>query len=92
MHLTVEEDLRRSGIVEISLIDGRSASRRVDAPLGHLTNPMPRDALIAKFLDCAGHAATEIPRENLERVIDLVDHLEQVGDVAIIADLLSGRS
>lgn len=89
MRLTVEEALKRSGIVEVSLVDGRSASKRVDAPLGHPTNPMPRDVLVAKFLDCARHASLPLSRERLDRVIALVDDLEHVDDVAGLPDHLS---
>ncbi len=90
MHLTVREDVGRSGIVELSLIDGRSASKRVDTPLGHPSNPMPREMLEAKFFDCAQHASLSLPRENLERVAHIVDTIEQVDDIAIIPRLLAG--
>ncbi|MFN0070785.1 MAG: MmgE/PrpD family protein [Chloroflexota bacterium] len=91
MRLTVEEELRRSGIVEVTLLDGRSVSKRVDAPLGHPLNPMPREVLVAKFFDCAQHASLNVPRSQLERVVELIDNLEQLEDVAVIPRLLSHR-
>jgi len=90
MHLTVREDVGRSGIVELSLKDGRSASKRVDTPLGHPSNPMPREMLEAKFFDCAQHASLSLPRESLERVAHIIDTIEQIDDIAIIPRLLAG--
>lgn len=90
-HLTVEEGLERSGIVEITMADGRQFSSRVDAALGHPSNPLPYDRLVEKFIDCARYASTEVPRSRLDEVVDLVDHLERVPNVAVLPGLLSGR-
>jgi 2-methylcitrate dehydratase PrpD len=42
-------------IVRVTLTDGRVLQTKVDRPLGRTAaNPIPRDAIEAKFLDCAG--------------------------------------
>ncbi|HEX3244296.1 MAG TPA: MmgE/PrpD family protein [Chloroflexota bacterium] len=92
MHLTVEDELNRSGIVEVTLMDGRSASRRVDTPVGHPSNPMPAEMLQTKFFACAQHASLDLSRESLERVVDLVEHVDDVEDIAMIPRLLGGES
>lgn len=90
MRLTVEEELHRSGIVEVTLLDGRSASMRVDTPVGHPSNPISAEMLETKFYACAQHSALDLSRESLERVVDLVAHIEDVDDVALIPHLLGG--
>jgi 2-methylcitrate dehydratase PrpD len=92
MHLTVQEELGRSGIVEVALLDGRSASRRVDTPVGHPSNPMPAEMLQTKFFACAQHSSLDLSRESLERVVDLIEHIEDVEDIAVIPRLLGGAA
>ena len=44
---------------------------------------------MAKFRDCARHAAHPLPDAALDEAIELVAHLEDVPDVSRIAALLS---
>jgi 2-methylcitrate dehydratase PrpD len=90
MHLTVEEELNRSGIVEVTLASGQTVSRRIDAAPGHPSNPLPQDRLVGKFMDCAGMAAVAIKRESLDQVVEMIDRLETVDDVSRIPELLGG--
>ncbi|HEM61672.1 MAG TPA: MmgE/PrpD family protein, partial [Chloroflexi bacterium] len=83
--VTLKEAVR--GVVELETLRG-SVSRRVDVPYGHPHNPISQEALVAKFKDCAGHAATGIPESRLDDVVDLVWNLEQANDVCEITRLL----
>jgi 2-methylcitrate dehydratase PrpD len=87
---TLDPALRGTGIISVRLRDGSSFERRVDASLGRPARPLSRDALVAKFLDCAGHAELPLGAATLDRVVDQVEHLETVEDVASLAELLSG--
>jgi 2-methylcitrate dehydratase PrpD len=66
-------------------------SRTVEVAKGHPLNPMTDTELVAKFRDCLGHAARSIPRENIDRAIDVVADLESVPQVGAIFDLLVGK-
>ena len=86
----VDESLGKSGVVEVTLRSGDTRVARVDQPRGHRDNPLSEEQRRQKFLACAAHAGTRIPEAALTEVMDLVDHLEDVPDVTVIARLLAG--
>ena len=83
--LTLKEAVR--GFVELETSKG-TLSKRVDIPRGHPENPVSQGALVAKFKDCAQHAATEISESRLDQVVDLIWSLEQVENISEITELL----
>ena len=48
--------------------------------------PMMRQAHVAKFVDNAAAAARPLRRDQAEKLVELVDSLEEVGDVTRIVD------
>ena len=56
--------------------------------LGHPDHPMTRDQRIAKFMDCAGAAATPLTRERALRIVDAVDGLDTLADIGTLMALL----
>ena len=76
--------------VTIYTRDGRRLSRSVDRPLGRTSaNPLPRELLEAKFLDCAGRAV----RANTARdALHLCWAVEQLPRIDAITDLLAAGS
>ena len=72
------------GAVAIRTNAGNRFAQDVEFPLGHPRNPMPRDAIVAKFRDCVRHAAKTIAPAGTERLIDRISNLEQLGDVRMI--------
>jgi 2-methylcitrate dehydratase PrpD len=89
MTYALDPTLRGSGIVTVTLRDGSRFERRVDAPLGSPARPLSHDALVAKFLDCAGHAERPLSAAVLDRVVDQVEHLDEVENVSSITELLN---
>jgi 2-methylcitrate dehydratase PrpD len=81
----------RAGVIEVVTTSGARIARRQEAPLGQPDNPLSDDQLVQKFRDCAQHSARPIAEEALDRVIDFIDHLEDVPDVAVMTALLGGR-
>lgn len=88
MSYSMEDDLRGSGIVEVTMATGERHCSRVDTPLGHGSKPLSYARLVEKFLDCAQYAAHTIPKGQLEEAIDLVENLERVSDVTTLPSLL----
>ena len=86
----VDESLGKAGVVEVTLDSGETLSARVDRARGHRENPLSDDQRRQKFLACAAHAATPLSEADAARVMELVDSLEEVPDVRVLADLLGG--
>ena len=75
-------------IVEIRTKGGEVCSKRADFPLGSPENPMSFDDVVKKFRYCCNYSARPIPQENQDKVIEMIEHLEDVVDVSEIACLL----
>jgi len=75
-------------ILTVHLKDGRTVSGRADFAKGSPSDPMTSKDVAEKFKNCAEFAAW--PADKCEKVIELVNNLEQVSDVYNIADLLAG--
>ena len=78
-----------AGIVEVVLRSGATVTRRIDVPLGHPARPLSHEQLVDKFMDCASHAPLPLSYAALESVVDLIDRLEDLDDVAAIPEALS---
>lgn len=77
------------GIVEIRTIKGKSYSKRIDVALGYGPNPMSRQQHIDKFRDCVSYSAKPLRAADIDQVIHMVDHLEDLTDVGEIIRILS---
>jgi 2-methylcitrate dehydratase PrpD len=60
----------------------------VDAPYGDPANPLSADDLIAKFKSCARLSASPMSDERLNRIVDMVFHMEDVRHVGALTALL----
>ena len=89
--VTWEVDDQRShdGTIEgarvvITLADGRKLSHSVRHGLGHPDDPLPEEALVRKFRDCARMATRPIGDDAIERLRRIVQDLEHrsVDDLA----------
>lgn len=76
-------------IVEIRTNDGSVLSKRVDFALGSPQNPMSWESIIDKFWECASLAVKPIPKENLEKVVEMVSRLEELDDVSSVIRVLN---
>lgn len=79
---SVEAPLGSAGVVEVT-VGGREYQAQVDK-----TPPMGYEALVEKFMDCAGLAAVPI---EAEAIVRLIERLEDVPDIAEITAFLGGR-
>ena len=74
--------------VEIALHDGARHTVRLDVVLGNPAKPLSRDEHLQKFRRNCEAAARPMQRDTVERLIELIDRLEEVADVVEVADLL----
>ncbi len=86
----VDESLGKSGTVEVALRSGEKLSGRVDIAPGHRDHPLTKEQREQKFAACAALAGSRISDARVREVVDLVDALDEVPDVRVLAGLLSG--
>ena len=73
---TEAADKQLGAEVRITFDDGRTIATRVGAALGRgPDNPLPADALYAKFADCAGRALPAAQVEDLQRLLLQLDEV-----------------
>lgn len=87
MRYEIDPALGTVGLLRVAMADGSTHERRVTEPLGSPNNPLNDDQLLAKFHDCAAHSLTPIPRDRLDRFVDLVWRLDQVDAVSLVRAL-----
>jgi 2-methylcitrate dehydratase PrpD len=88
MRYSIEPELGHAGIVEVATRAGQRYACRVDKPLGDPAKPLSDAQLVAKFRDCAQHAATRLTPQALDAVIAFVERLERAPNVAALTALL----
>ncbi|NND49889.1 MAG: MmgE/PrpD family protein, partial [Rhizobiales bacterium] len=76
-------------IVEITLSDGRTLSRRVEYYRGDPNRPLSPDDVAGKFRDCAGMV---LASERTENVLDLMINLESLKDTNELVTLLTPQA
>jgi 2-methylcitrate dehydratase PrpD len=89
-HLLGAEELDRSpfaepAIVEVQTVGGQRYVQRVDAARGHLGNPLTEEELREKF---ASFAVPIVGVSSARRIVDMVDHLEELADIRELIELL----
>jgi 2-methylcitrate dehydratase PrpD len=77
---------RNPAVVEVTTRDGHRFVKRVDHAKGSRENPLSRAELERKFFDLA---TTRLSRDRAERLLALVDRLEELDDVARLTELLA---
>jgi 2-methylcitrate dehydratase PrpD len=75
-------------ILHVRLRHGQQHTLRLDTVLGSPARPLSREQHLHKFRRCWQHGGCHLPAGNAERLIDTVQHLEEVDDVAILCRLL----
>jgi 2-methylcitrate dehydratase PrpD len=73
--------------VRVTLRGGTTHEARLDRVIGHPERPLSREQHLDKFRRCCTYGARPLARENIERLISLVDQLETVPDVGELAAL-----
>jgi 2-methylcitrate dehydratase PrpD len=75
-------------IVHVRLHNRQQYTQRLDAVLGSPAKPLSPQEHLRKFRRCWQHGGQHLPVGNAEGLIDMVQHLEEVDDVAALCRLL----
>jgi 2-methylcitrate dehydratase PrpD len=73
----------------VRMKDGAEHRWRCEAMLASPSRRLTRDQHLAKFRDCCGYAADTLAPARIDGLIEMVDHLEQIGDMRDLAALLA---
>ena len=74
--------------VEIALRDGSRHATRIETVYGNPKKPLSRADHLAKFRKNCAAAARPVPSNNVERLIERIDRLKEVANVAELVELL----
>lgn len=78
--------------LQIDMEDGTTHTLRVDLPLGHPSRPMSAADCEAKAMDCFRLSACPLREDAHRQLRDLVDRLESLDDVRVLARVLAPAS
>ncbi len=83
------DDRIDSAEVRLKMRDGKEFSSRVKAPKGNpLFRPLTDTEIMEKFWNNVSFSKT-LPRQNVDKALDLINHLEEVEDVSELVSLLT---
>lgn len=91
VHFILDEEINKiyprefPSVVEIGMKDGKHYKQRVNMPKGSVENPMSWQDVQGKFKKLALQVITE---KKAKAMIEMIDHLERVGDVGEIPRLM----
>jgi len=76
------------GRVAVEMEDGTVYDKRVDFVYGHPKNRMEWPDLLAKFKDCVGYARRKFTDEEMEKISNTIEHLEDLDDISELLALV----
>jgi 2-methylcitrate dehydratase PrpD len=86
---TMEQRAHTAMDMRVSMRDGRILLRQIDIAPGFPGNPLTRDDHRKRFEDCLAFAKKQISREHAEKIVSMIEQLEDVKNVRELVQLLS---
>ena len=77
--------------MKVTTKKGNVYHKAVSIPRGLPGNPLTKGEHVERFRDCLNYAAKPLPKVNTEKIISMVDRLEESKDVRSLIPLLSVR-
>jgi len=93
IHVEPDDSLRTNSAVghTILLIEtegGLTWERRLEELLGSPSRPMTYEQCTDKFIKCTDHSLKPLRKENVETLVKMVQHLENINDVSSLVSLM----
>ena len=82
-----KDEENNPSILSVKLKNGKEFNRRVDFPKGNPSVPLSQEELLLKYRDCAERV---LSKKAVKESIDLVENMENIKDLKILANLLMG--
>ncbi len=67
---------------------GAVYSKSIDFPTGFPENPLTKEENLERFWNCIGYAQKSLPRENIEKLVSLINELEEIKDIRCLIPLV----
>ena len=74
--------------MELKTLGGERLVLDSDCPQGNPRRPASLDTYVEKFRKCAGHAAVPFSLKQIDALVEMITHLEQLDDLTRLAQLL----
>lgn len=74
--------------IDVETKDGRYYKKSVVSVKGHPDDPMSFSELTQRIQDCAAFSARPLNRENVNKVGQLIENLQEIDDVTTIVQYL----
>lgn len=74
--------------MQVTTKDRKVYRKVLDEPRGAPGNPLTREELLQCFWDYVSYGNKSLPKENIDKVVSMVDRLEEVKDVRSLVQLL----
>lgn len=74
--------------IEIDTKDGKHYKKTIEFAKGHPQRPMSMTECAQKLENCARFSAKPLPEGNIDKIYQLVEHLDELDDVAVILENL----
>jgi 2-methylcitrate dehydratase PrpD len=87
MHL---DDTAKGATVSVTAKDGAKVSSHVESAPGSREHPISDEQLHRKFRDCCRRSANPLREDQIGRLIDMVDRLDEWGNVGTLVGLACG--
>ncbi len=97
VQVTVDREVKEMGgmhgsvIIEMLLKDGNRYRKFKKYPKGFPDNPLSEEELRQKFADCMASAPVTLPSGAQNKIVTMIDHLEEVDDIVEIIPLLVAK-
>jgi 2-methylcitrate dehydratase PrpD len=85
---SLKERDHRTADMRVTTKDGRTCQTIVDTPRGYPENPLTEEEHHERFQSCIRYAGKPLPGENIEKIVSLVNQIEEVQDVRTLVPLL----
>jgi 2-methylcitrate dehydratase PrpD len=76
-------------VIEINLLNGNNLVKSCDCALGSPEKPITLSYCVNKFKDCSSYSVNPISGNAIEKVINMVEHIEELKDVTEILRVIS---
>ena len=77
--------------MEVTTRRGSVYSKSIGIPRGAIGNPLKKEEHIECFKDCVNYADKPLPKVNVENIVSMVSHLEDIKDVRGLISLLLNK-
>lgn len=89
VHPIADDNINQTAMdMEIKMKDGKIYFHHVDFPKGFPQNPLTEKEQRQKFFDCLAFVHNPLPEKKIEKIISMVNQLEDVSNIEEIVDLL----